>query len=242
MSGPVPPVLPGATLGVMGGGQLGRMFVHAAQRLGYFTAVLDADPQSPAGRVSHHHIQTDYSDPSGLAQLAALCAAVTTEFENVPADALQTLAAGDVEGALAKLQHAVQTDPENDDARFDLVKLLLELDQDDEAKVAFAPVIAKCATVRRLDSLNRWMQARDAQAMVVDPQARATELQANIAANKRDFESRFTLAQLLLARAQAQDPMHLQRHRERVVHHHTVEAFGRRFAQAIDDEVALAHG
>ena len=89
---PSSPILPGATLGVMGGGQLGRMFVHAAQRLGYFTAVLDADPQSPAGLVSHHHIQTGYSDPAGLAQLAALCAAVTTEFENVPADALAQLA------------------------------------------------------------------------------------------------------------------------------------------------------
>ncbi|WP_395059272.1 5-(carboxyamino)imidazole ribonucleotide synthase [Polaromonas sp.] len=82
-----------ATLGVMGGGQLGRMFVHAAQRLGYFTAVLDPDPQSPAGRVSHHHIATGYSDPHGLTQLAALCDAVTTEFENVPADALRALAA-----------------------------------------------------------------------------------------------------------------------------------------------------
>ncbi len=87
------PILPGATLGVMGGGQLGRMFVHAAQQLGYFTAVLDADPHSPAGLVSHHHVQTGYSDAAGLAQLAQLCAAVTTEFENVPADALATLAA-----------------------------------------------------------------------------------------------------------------------------------------------------
>ncbi len=76
----------------MGGGQLGRMFVHAAQRLGYFTAVLDPDPQSPAGRVSHHHIQTAYNNDKGLQQLASLCAAVTTEFENVPADALQALA------------------------------------------------------------------------------------------------------------------------------------------------------
>lgn len=95
------PIFPGtasasgqpATLGVMGGGQLGRMFVHAAQRLGYFTAVLDPDPQSPAGLVSHHHIQAGYSDEKGLTQLAALCAAVTTEFENVPAGALQALAA-----------------------------------------------------------------------------------------------------------------------------------------------------
>jgi 5-(carboxyamino)imidazole ribonucleotide synthase len=95
------PVFPGttsadgrpATLGVMGGGQLGRMFVHAAQRLGYFTAVLDPDAQSPAGRVSHHHVQSGYSDAAGLAQLAAVSDAITTEFENVPADALRSLAA-----------------------------------------------------------------------------------------------------------------------------------------------------
>ena len=86
------PILPGATLGVMGGGQLGRMFVHAAQRLGYFTAVLDPDPDSPAGRVSHHHVRTDYTDAQGLAQLAQLSAAITTEFENVPAQALEQLA------------------------------------------------------------------------------------------------------------------------------------------------------
>ena len=85
-------IAPGATLGVMGGGQLGRMFVHAAQRMGYRTAVLDPDPQSPAGLVSHRHIQADYLDAAALAQLAAQCAAVTTEFENVPAAALATLA------------------------------------------------------------------------------------------------------------------------------------------------------
>ena len=84
-------IAPGATLGVMGGGQLGRMFVHAAQAMGYFTAVLDADADSPAGRVSHHHIRTDYLDAQGLAQLTDCCAAITTEFENVPADALRTL-------------------------------------------------------------------------------------------------------------------------------------------------------
>ena len=82
-----------ATLGVMGGGQLGRMFVQAAQEMGYFTVVLDADPASPAGLVSHHHIQTGYEDAEGLARLAELCDAVTTEFENVPAPALQALAA-----------------------------------------------------------------------------------------------------------------------------------------------------
>ena len=81
-----------STLGVMGGGQLGRMFVHAAQRLGYNTVVLDPDPQSPAGLVSHHHIQANYNDTQGLLQLAATCDAVTTEFENVPAAALAQLA------------------------------------------------------------------------------------------------------------------------------------------------------
>ena len=86
-------LLPGATLGVMGGGQLGRMFVQAAQTMGYFTAVLDPDPTSPAGMVAHYHVQTDYLDEQGLAQLMQRCAAITTEFENVPAAALTTLGA-----------------------------------------------------------------------------------------------------------------------------------------------------
>ena len=80
------------TLGVMGGGQLARMFVHSAQQMGYFTAVLDPDPLSPAGRVSHHHIQTAYTDLAGLARLAEVSVAITTEFENVPAQALAQLA------------------------------------------------------------------------------------------------------------------------------------------------------
>ena len=94
-----PPVLPGAgggaglsALGVLGGGQLGRMFVHAAQQLGYRTVVLDPDAHSPAGHVAHRHILAAYDDPAALAELAGACAAVTTEFENVPADVLDTLA------------------------------------------------------------------------------------------------------------------------------------------------------
>jgi 5-(carboxyamino)imidazole ribonucleotide synthase len=85
-------IAPGATLGVMGGGQLARMFVHAAQRMGYATAVLDPDPTSPAGLIAHHHVQADYADAAGMAELGRLCAAITTEFENVPADSLATLA------------------------------------------------------------------------------------------------------------------------------------------------------
>ena len=86
------PLAPGATLGVLGGGQLGLMWVHAAQSMGFQTVVLDPDPQSPAGLVSHQHIQTDYLDPAGLQQMIAACQAATTEFENVPADALAQLA------------------------------------------------------------------------------------------------------------------------------------------------------
>ena len=86
-------IAPGATLGVMGGGQLGRMFIHAAQQMGYFTAVLDPDPASPAGRVAHLHVECDFLDAGGLARLAERCDAITTEFENVPAAALETLAA-----------------------------------------------------------------------------------------------------------------------------------------------------
>jgi 5-(carboxyamino)imidazole ribonucleotide synthase len=81
-----------AMLGVMGGGQLARMFVHAAQALGYRTAVLDPDPASPAGGIAHLHVPTAYDDPAGLAKLALHCLAVTTEFENVPAPALAWLA------------------------------------------------------------------------------------------------------------------------------------------------------
>lgn len=92
MSTPQNVILPGATLGVMGGGQLGRMFVHAAQSMGYRTAVLDADTTSPAGLVSHEHIRAPYLDEAGLADLARVSAAITTEFENVPAAALDKLA------------------------------------------------------------------------------------------------------------------------------------------------------
>jgi 5-(carboxyamino)imidazole ribonucleotide synthase len=86
-------IAPGATLGVMGGGQLGRMFVLAAQRMGYLAAVLDPDPASPAGLAASYHIRSDYLDEQGLAQLMQRCAAITTEFENVPAPALVTLGA-----------------------------------------------------------------------------------------------------------------------------------------------------
>ena len=83
---------PGATLGVLGGGQLGRMFVHAAQTLGFDTLVLDPDPHSPAGVAAHHQLCAPYDDERALAEMAGRCDAVTTEFENVPAPSLASLA------------------------------------------------------------------------------------------------------------------------------------------------------
>ena len=85
-------VPPGAWLGLLGGGQLGRMFCMAAQSLGYKVAVLDPGKDGPASNVADRHIRADYLDPCGLAELAALASAATTEFENVPAAALAFLA------------------------------------------------------------------------------------------------------------------------------------------------------
>ncbi len=81
-----------ATLAMLGGGQLGRFFVTAAHELGYKVIVLDPDANAPAGLIADDHIIAAYDDPAALEQLANRCAAATTEFENVPAAALETLA------------------------------------------------------------------------------------------------------------------------------------------------------
>ncbi len=85
-------ILPGATLGMLGGGQLGRMFTIAARTMGYEVVVLDPDKESPAGKLATTHICADYSDQAALDQIAKTCDAVTTEFENVPASTLEALA------------------------------------------------------------------------------------------------------------------------------------------------------
>jgi 5-(carboxyamino)imidazole ribonucleotide synthase len=86
------PIMPGDWLGMIGGGQLGRMYCHAAQSLGYKVAVLDPDPHSPAGAVADMHIRAAYDDQDGLKTLSERCKSITTVFENVPAQSLQTLA------------------------------------------------------------------------------------------------------------------------------------------------------
>lgn len=84
-------ILPGATLGMLGGGQLGRMFTTAAQTMGYNVIVLDPDTNSPAGIIADQHICAKYDDEAALSELARLCDAITTEFENIPASTLAFL-------------------------------------------------------------------------------------------------------------------------------------------------------
>ncbi len=86
-------ILPGATLGLLGGGQLGRMFTAAARTMGYDVIVLDPDPESPAAHFATEHICATFDDQNALEQLASRCATVTTEFENAPAESLARLAA-----------------------------------------------------------------------------------------------------------------------------------------------------
>ncbi|MEO0313592.1 MAG: hypothetical protein RI928_48 [Pseudomonadota bacterium] len=87
-----PQASPSTWLGVMGGGQLGRMFAHAAQAMGYKVAVLEPASECPAGHAADHLLCAGYTDAAALAELGEQCVAVTTEFENVPAQSLATLA------------------------------------------------------------------------------------------------------------------------------------------------------
>ncbi|MGA0916522.1 MAG: hypothetical protein ACO36F_08295 [Ilumatobacteraceae bacterium] len=86
------PITPPATIGMLGGGQLGRYALMAARTMGFRTMVLEPDPEAPAGVVADEHLVADYDDPEALARLAATCSVVTTEFENPSAEAMATLA------------------------------------------------------------------------------------------------------------------------------------------------------
>jgi len=113
----------------------------------------------------------------------------------------------DDEGQREALAQAVAQEPDNDNARFDYVKWLLLAGHLDEAKVAFAPVIAKAAGVRRLDSLQRLMNAMDFAMAQGNPQQALAGFDAQIAANKRDFEARYARARLLAAHLQWTEAM-----------------------------------
>jgi len=105
----------------------------------------------------------------------------------------------DPEAVYHALHQAVLKNPDDEDARFDYIKLLLQLGRDDDAKVAFAPVIAETALVRRFDSLQRWMNAIDFAADRADLTGAAVGFDEKIALNKRDFDTRFAKTQILMA-------------------------------------------
>lgn len=90
--GAVTAIVPPATIGMLGGGQLGRYALVAARLMGYRSIVLDPDPHAPAGAIADEHLVAAYDDPAALERLGAACAVVTTEFENPPAAALHRLA------------------------------------------------------------------------------------------------------------------------------------------------------
>lgn len=92
VSGDQTPIGPPATIGMLGGGQLGRYALMAARVMGFRTIVLEPDPEAPAGAVADEHLVADYDDPEALARLAQVCSVVTTEFENPPAEAMAVLA------------------------------------------------------------------------------------------------------------------------------------------------------
>jgi len=121
------------------------------------------------------------------------------EEEPLPAeDAL----ADDPQAKLEKLQHAVATDPSNDDARCDYVKALLAAGREAEARRAFEPLAPKAGVVRKIDALARWLDALDFARAQGDGVVALADRDARIAANRRDFEARHDRARLLMAHGQ----------------------------------------
>jgi len=164
-----------------------------------------AMPESQVKAFLDKHLPPADTDPDSHTSAAA---------EN--AELAQMSPEAQIEDMVIKLKD----DSNNDELRFDLVKLLLREGRDDDAKIAFAPVIAKTSVVRKFDSLQRWMQARDA-IFLIAPQAINTpltaenstinahieQLNATISNNKRDFASRFAKAQALMATQRFTDAM-----------------------------------
>jgi 5-(carboxyamino)imidazole ribonucleotide synthase len=91
---PAAPILPGATLGMVGGGQLGRMFVVEARRMGYRVAVLDPGADPPAAQVANEHLRAGFADPEAMRALASRCAAITLEWENADVATLRSIERG----------------------------------------------------------------------------------------------------------------------------------------------------
>ena len=133
---------------------------------------------------------------------------VLAQSEAEEAQAL--LESGDVQSAQDKLAEVLAADPANDDVRFDYVKLLLQLQRDDEAKAAFAPAAPKVALSRKLAALKSWLDALDFVAASARKQGDTADFDAQIAANKRDFEARFGRARVLLAQQHIEDAQQVE--------------------------------
>ncbi|HZY17088.1 MAG TPA: thioredoxin [Ramlibacter sp.] len=127
--------------------------------------------------------------------------------DEAPEELLEEEAPADAQGQLEKLQHAVATNPSDDDARFEYVKALLMAGRSDDAKVAFAPVIGKAPGIRRLESLQRVLDATDFAAQQGDAAKAVAGFEARVTANKRDFEARFAKAQVLAGQRRWTDAM-----------------------------------
>lgn len=146
------PILPPAMLGILGGGQLGRMFAVAAKTMGYRVSVLDPDPNAPAAEFADRHLCASFDDAAALAELAE-CAAVTTEFENVNADSMRFLAqhtrvspGGD---CVAVAQNRIQEKARIRKAGLQTAPYQAVCSPEDisEASAAFLPGILKTATL-----------------------------------------------------------------------------------------------
>ena len=203
---------PGAWLGLLGGGQLGRMFCMAAQSLGYKVVVLDPGSDSPAGSVADRHISADYLDPRGLADLAALAAAATTEFENVPANALEFLArtarVTPAAASVAIAQDRIREKMFLAEHGFAVAPFAVLRSADDARKVdaALLPGIVKSArfgydgkgqiSVRTRDEIDAAWRAMKGQACVLEKRvALACEISVIVARNERDEASTWPVAE-----------------------------------------------
>ena len=131
-----------------------------------------------------------------------LPAADVLEAEVTAVEVSDAPAADDPAAIRETLHQAMLKAPDDENARFDYIKLLLNAGEVDAAKVAFAPVIAKTTLVRKFDALQRWMNAIDFKADRADSDDALAALDAKIATNKRDFDSRFAKAQVLMANQQ----------------------------------------
>ena len=138
-------ILPDSTLGMIGGGQLARMFTIAARSMGYRVIILDPDPHSPAGSIADQHIKADFNDHAALDMLGDYCAAITIETENIPLESLQRVQ-----------QHCkVRPSPEIIEITQDRLREKTWLDEHDFSTVAFYTIQETADLKAAMDDLDQ---------------------------------------------------------------------------------------